>query len=149
MVTRLFIFFICSLCVTSNSVAAVYQWRDESGRVHFSDVPAPGAKQITTADEKPDTADIEKHRQIQSKLKQTLNRQGADRRRQDRANNYQRGKSKRARAQSTKRCNSARQRLEHERDSWHRKGRKGYRNRDKLNYLERKRRLEKRVSESC
>ena len=149
MVIRLFVFFIYLLCFTSLSVAAVYQWRDENGRVHFSDVPATGAKQVTTIEDKPDKADLERHRQIQNKLEQTVNRQGAERRRADSALNYQRSRQKKARQQAKKRCSRAREQLASTRKSWRRKGRKGYRNRDRLGHLERTRKLEKRVSDSC
>lgn len=149
MVIRFFVFFINLLCFTSVSVAAVYQWRDENGRVHFSDVPATGAKQINTIEDRPDKADLERHRQIQNKLKQTVNRQGAERQRSDRALNYQRSKQKKAWQQAKKRCSRAREQLESTRKSWRRKGRKGYRKRDRLGYLERIRKLDKRVSDSC
>ena len=43
---RIFPFLVLLLFVSSNSIADIYQFKDEDGNILFSDVPVPGGKRI-------------------------------------------------------------------------------------------------------
>ena len=141
--------FALAMLVAPPTVAEVYRWVDESGKIHFSDqAPAEDEKVERVEIDQPQRISTDSDEQINSKIA-AVDRMARDRRHSESQQRWQHQRAKNTKKRNQKTCQYYRDKLANLEYRWKLQRKNGYRQWQKDRYLGSRDRYQRDIKRHC